>query len=62
MGQRGGVSVWIWVILPLSLSSGIYAVLAGGYYWVQGRPGMTLTFLGYVIANVGLMWDALTVK
>ena len=56
------MSVWLWVILPLSLSSGVYAVLAGGYYWVQGRPGMTLTFLGYVIANVGLMWDALTVK
>ncbi len=53
------MNVWLWVILPLSISSGVYAVLVGGYFFVQERPGMSIAFLGYVIANCGLMWDAL---
>lgn len=50
----------LWVVLPLSVTSVIYALLAAGYWFVQGRPGMTLAFIGYVIANLGLVWDALT--
>ena len=54
--------VMLWVVLPLAVTSGIYAILAGGYYVVQGRPGMAMAFVGYVTANVGLIWDALTFK
>lgn len=25
--------------------------------WIKGNPGMSLCFLGYTIANVGLMWS-----
>lgn len=51
-----------WVIFPLAVTSGIYAVLATGYFFVQNRPGMCAAFLGYVIANCGLIWDALLWK
>lgn len=47
-----------WVVLPLTATSVIYACLAAGYFFVQHRPGMCLAFIGYVIANVGLIWDA----
>jgi|GEM_PF-3120177 len=47
------------VVVPLVLSSLLYAVLAVGYYAAAGRPGMALVFTGYVIANVGFIWDAL---
>lgn len=46
------------VVLMLTAVSVIYAIMAGGYFWAS-RPGMALTFIGYVIANVGLIWDAL---
>lgn len=51
-----------WVIFPLAVTSGIYAVLAAGYFFVQSRPGMALAFTGYVVANIGLMWDAMAFK
>lgn len=25
-------------------------------FWFEGKPGMALTFLGYSVANVGLIW------
>lgn len=40
--------------LLLYLSQAIF-----GYYQ-QGRYGMALTFIGYSLANAGLIWDALT--
>lgn len=55
-------SVIVWVVLPLALAAVPYAVLVGGYYFIQHRPGMALAFAGYVIANAGLIWDALTFK
>lgn len=56
------MSVWTWIVLPLSLAGAIYAVLAVGYLLAQGRPGMALAFVGYVLANVGLVWDALSFR
>ncbi len=41
----------------LGITAGIYGITAGAYYFTN-RPGMTLAFVGYVIANAGLMWDA----
>lgn len=49
----------LWVVMPLVATSVIYSILAGGYFFVQGRPGMAVAFLGYVTANCGLIWDAL---
>ena len=46
------------VCLMLAVVSVIYAVTAGGYFFAS-RPGMALAFIGYVIANLGLIWDAL---
>ena len=42
----------------LALVSAQYAGLAASY--LPERPGMCLAFVGYVIANIGLIWDALT--
>ena len=53
---------YLWVVTPLLIATLLYAVLAGGYYFALGRPGMCLGFVGYVIANAGLIWDALSVK
>lgn len=44
--------------LMLVTVSVLYAVAAGGY-WFADRPGMAIGFVGYVVANVGLIWDAL---
>lgn len=54
--------VILWVIIPLSVTSCIYAVLAAGYLFAQHRPGMALAFVGYTLANLGLIYDALTFK
>lgn len=34
-----------------------YSVAAGAYFFGLGRSGMGLCFLGYAIANVGLIMD-----
>ena len=52
------MSLWLWVVLPLALATCLYAMLAGAYLLAASRPGMALGFLGYVIANVGFIWDA----
>ncbi len=49
---------FLWVVLPLVLAGVIYAILACGYFVVQHRYGMALAFCGYVIANAGMIWDA----
>ena len=48
-----------WVCLGLVASSTIYAITSGAYFFA-GRPGMALAFVGYVLANCGLVWDAIT--
>lgn len=48
----------VWVVSMLSIVSAIYLVASGGYLHL-GRPGMCLALVGYVIANVGLIWDAI---
>ena len=53
---------YLWVVLPLALATCLYAVLAGGYFFALGRPGMAVGFLGYVIANLGFIWDAVVTK
>ena len=52
------MNVYLWVVLPLALATVLYAVLAGGYFFAAGRPGMALGFFGYVVANVGFILDA----
>ena len=46
-----------WVVLMLAATIAIYTGAALAYQFA-GRPGMALAFVGYVIANVGLIWDA----
>lgn len=53
------MNVWLWIVTPLVLGSCVYAVLAAGYFFVQDRPGMALAFCGYIMANAGVIWDAL---
>ena len=47
-----------WVVLMLLGAAAMYTVAVCGYLF-GGRPGMGLAFAGYVIANIGLIWDAL---
>ena len=56
------MNVMLWVVAPLSVATVLYALLSVGYFWVQGRPGMAMAFFGYALANIGFIWDALTVK
>ena len=48
-------------VLPLTLGLIVYIGQVLGYQFILNRPGMALAFLGYVIANAGLIWDALSV-
>lgn len=50
-----------WVVLMLVTVTLIYGAAAAAYYF-GARPGMALTFVGYVVANAGLIWDALCTK
>jgi len=27
--------------------------------WLEGRSGMCVTFIGYALANVGLIWEVM---
>jgi hypothetical protein len=56
------MNIFLWVILPLAIASVLYATLAAGYFLVLGRPGMCLAFLGYILANIGFILDALDWK
>jgi len=47
-----------YVILMLTTVAIQYAVAAGAYQF-SGRPGMAIAFVGYLIANIGLILDAL---
>lgn len=46
-----------WLLLMLATTAAIYSATALAYH-VSLRPGMTLVFVGYAIANLGLIWDA----
>lgn len=47
-----------WPIAMLATTALIYAVTAVAYHFTL-RPGMVLVFIGYALANLGLIWDAL---
>ena len=47
--------------VPLMLGIIVYIFQAAGYQFMLNRPGMALQFTGYVLANIGLLWDALSV-
>ena len=47
-----------WVALMLGTVSILY-LIATVAYQLGHRPGMAVTFAGYIIANLGLIWDAL---
>lgn len=49
----------LWIVGPLVVVSILYATLAVGYFAIQNRLGLCLAFVGYVVANVGLIIDAL---
>ena len=46
-----------WVALMLVTVSVVYGGAAVAYY-LGARPGMAVAFVGYIIANAGLIWDA----
>ena len=46
-----------WLIGMLATTAAIYAATAVAYHFSL-RPGMTLVFIGYAVANAGLIWDA----
>ena len=46
---------------PLVLGAIVYVFQVFGYQFIFNRPWMALTFFGYVLANIGLVGDALTI-
>ena len=51
----------IFAVLPLALGLLVYCFQVFGYQFILNRPGMALAFFGYVLANAGLIWDAVSV-
>jgi hypothetical protein len=45
-------------IMSLGAVAIIYTAAIFGYS-LSHRPGMALAFVGYVLANIGLIWDAI---
>lgn len=48
----GAVPGW----LPLAIVTALYLWQAAEY-WFRGGHAMALVFLGYALANLGLIWD-----
>ena len=44
-------------VLPILLATLLYLWQSGSYYFGPYRIGMTLTFIGYALANIGLIID-----
>lgn len=53
----GHVDHKLLALILVSVPMVCYAVAAGTYFFGLGRYGMALCFLGYTIANVGLIMD-----
>lgn len=47
-----------WVAAMLITVSLLYSVAAVAYF-INGKPGMAVAFVGYVLANAGMIYDAL---
>ena len=45
------MAVWM-----LWLVTGCYVLTAWDLY-LQGRPGLTLVFVAYALANLGMIWE-----
>lgn len=45
-----------WIAILFGLGGLLYVGAAFAYY-IGARPGMTLAFLGYAVANCGLVYD-----
>jgi hypothetical protein len=50
-----------WLVLMLVIVTLIYTGTAVAYQ-LADRPGMALAFLGYMLANIGLIFDVLGTK
>jgi hypothetical protein len=37
---------------------GVIYLATAAFFVAEGKPGMALTFIGYSIANVGLIWGS----
>ena len=48
-------------VAPLAVGLLVYVFQVFGYQFILHRPGMALAFFGYVLANAGLIWDAVNV-
>jgi len=46
-----------WIAWGFALSIGIYLAISLGYL-AGHRPGMTVAYVGYAIANAGFIYDA----
>ena len=53
------MNVWL-VMAPLIAGTMLYAMQAFGYQYFLNRPGMCVAFVGYVIANAGFIYDAIS--
>lgn len=47
---------WLFSWRPLALGTVIYLLMIVAYL-LKDRPAMAVTFLGYSIGNIGLLWD-----
>lgn len=47
---------WLFSWWPLAIGSVLYLLMVGAYL-MRDRPGMALCFFGYVLGNIGLIWD-----
>ena len=43
----------------IGLATLLYALAAFSYIWKENRVGMMIVYTGYVIANIGFIFDAI---
>ena len=48
-----------WIEIMPAITGLLYVVAALGY-WRQGQPGLALAYAAYALANVGLIWTAVS--
>lgn len=46
-----------WIALLFAIGGVLYLGAAVAYY-MGARPGMTVAFIGYAVANIGIVYDA----
>lgn len=46
-----------WAVAPLVIGAVLYLIQSANYFFGLNRIGLAIAFVGYVIGNLGLVYD-----